>query len=151
VVLALFGACGGDGTAGNGPGQFKELYNVATDCVGNVYVTDKANWRVQKLGDPAFGRPVCPPAVTAGTARLAGRVASAELTCDRPCRARAALVVAGRHVAHGRERVLPAGGSVRVTVRVPRRLPRGRAALRLTGSGAPGAVGAVSRRLTLPR
>jgi DNA-binding beta-propeller fold protein YncE len=152
VVLAKYGAGGGDGSAGNGPGEFKELYNVATDCAGNVYVTDKANWRVQKLGDPSFGQPVCPPRVSAGAARLASGVASALLTCDRPCRARAALVVAGRRVARGRERVLPGGGSVRMTVRVPSRLPRsGGVVLRLSGSGAPGAVSAVSRRLSIAR
>jgi DNA-binding beta-propeller fold protein YncE len=150
VILAKYGAHGGDGTAGNGRGQFRELYNVGTDCVGNVYASDKGNWRVQKFGDPAFGRPVCPPVVTAGPARLAARVASATLTCDRPCRARASVFVAGRRVARGRERVLAHGGSGRVFVRVPRSV-RGRAVLRLAGAGAPGAVSSVSRRLTLPR
>jgi DNA-binding beta-propeller fold protein YncE len=150
VVLAKYGAGGGDGSAGNGPGEFKEPYNVAVDCVGNVYVTDKANWRVQVLGDRSFGVPVCPPVVSAGAAVVSGRVARSVVTCDRPCRARGALVVSGRRVALGSERVLPAGGSVEVRVRVPRRLGRGRVTLRLTGTGAPGAVSAVSRRLTLP-
>jgi tripartite motif-containing protein 71 len=141
-VLAKYGAGGGDGTAGNGPGEFKELYNVATDCVGNVYVTDKANWRVQKFGDPSFGRPVCPPSVTVGVVSARGRVVSGEVTCDRPCRAAAA--VAGRR---GRERVLPAGGSVVVRVRVPGR--RSRALVRFSGSGAPGAVRTVVRSVRL--
>jgi DNA-binding beta-propeller fold protein YncE len=146
-VLAKYGAGGGDGSAGNGRGQFRELYNVATDCAGNVYTTDKGNWRVQKFGDPAFGRPVCPPPVSVAAVHVRGRVASAMLACDGPCRARAALVVAGRRVARGRERVLPHGGSVRVGVRVPRRVVRG--VLKLSGSGAPGAVSSVSRRIAL--
>jgi tripartite motif-containing protein 71 len=141
-VLARYGAGGGDGTAGNGPGEFREVYNVATDCVGNVYVTDKANWRVQKLGDPSFGPPVCPPSVTLGVVGVRGRVVSGEVTCDRPCRALAA--VAGRR---GRERVLPAGGSVVVRVRVPGR--RARALVRFSGSGAPGAVRTVVRSVRL--
>jgi hypothetical protein len=150
AVLAKYGAHGGDGTAGNGPGEFKELYNVATDCVGNVYTTDKANWRVQKFGDASWRRPVCPPRVTVGAVSVRGGVVSAELTCDRPCRASAELVVAGKARARGHERVLPRGGSTRVRVRVPRGAA-GRAVVRLSGSGAPGAVRSAVRRVVLPR
>jgi sugar lactone lactonase YvrE len=142
-VLAKYGAGGGDGTAGNGPGEFNELYNVATDCVGNVYVTDKANWRVQKFGDPSFGPPVCPPSVSVRAVSARGRVVSGEVTCDRPCRALAA--VAGRR---GGERVLPSGGSAVVRVRVPGRLGA-RVLVRFSGSGAPGAVRTVSRSVRL--
>jgi tripartite motif-containing protein 71 len=140
-VIARYGAGGGDGSPGNGPGQFKELYNVATDCVGNVYVTDKANWRVQKFGDPSFGRPVCPPVVSVADVSASGRVASGTVTCDRPCRAVAAI-----GTARGRERVLPFGGSTRVSVRVPRGAS-GRVAVRFSGSGAPAAVRSVVRRV----
>jgi tripartite motif-containing protein 71 len=141
VVIAKYGAGGGDGTAGNGPGEFKELYNVATDCVGNVYATDKANWRVQKFGDPSFGPPVCPPGVSVARVSVAGRVVSGDVTCDRPCRAR---VSAG--AARGRERVLAFGGTVRVSVRV-RKL--GKATVRFSGSGAPGAVRTVAKRVRI--
>jgi sugar lactone lactonase YvrE len=140
VVLAKYGAGGGDGSEGNGPGEFKQLYNVAVDCVGNVYASDKANWRVQKFGDPSFGRPVCPPRVTVAGVSVAGRVVSGSVTCDRPCRARA-----GR----GRVRVLPAGGTARVRWRVPGRARR--ATVRFTGTGAPGAVAGVTRRVRLAR
>ncbi len=139
TVIAKFGAGGGDGRAGNGRGQFNQLYNVATDCAGNVYTTDKANWRVQKFGDPSFGRPVCPPRVSVSGVGVSGRVVSGTLTCDRPCSAQAAV---GR--VQGRERVLPDGGSVRVSVRAPRGHV---AAVRFTGSGPPGAVSSVVRRV----
>lgn len=142
-VIAKYGANGGDGSPGNGRGQFKELYNVATDCVGNVYVTDKANWRVQKFGDPSFGRPVCPPAVSVSGVSVRGRTVSGTVACDRPCRARAAV---GR--VSGRERVLLAGGSVRVSVRLARGAS-GRVAVRFSGSGAPAAVRSVLRRVGL--
>src|SRR3954469_4479085 len=145
VVLARYGAGGGDGTAGGGPAEFKEPYNVAVDCAGNVYVTDKANWRVQKLGDPAFGRPVCPPRVSVSDVRVGGRVVSGVVACDRPCRARVAV---GR--VRARERVLVAGGSVPVRVRVPRGV-RGRVVARFAGSGPPGAASSVRRSVTVPR
>jgi DNA-binding beta-propeller fold protein YncE len=149
-VIAKYGAGGGDGTAGNGQGQFRELYNVATDCVGNVYTTDKANWRVQRFGDPSWGPPVCPPVVTVGAVTVQPGVVSAEVACDRPCRARAVLSVPGGRprVVRGLERVLTAAGQTVVSVRV--RAPRGtRAVLRLSGSGAPGAVRTVVRSLRL--
>src|SRR5439155_8865706 len=113
VWLAKFGAHGGDGTRGNGPGQFNDIYNVAADCVGNVYATDKGNWRVQKFGDPSFGRPVCPPVVRARGVRVAGRTVSASVSCDRPCRARAVVVAGGGSVS-GRTRILRYGGALRV-------------------------------------
>ena len=138
VVVAKYGANGGDGTAGSGPGEFEELYNVATDCVGNVYTTEKGNWRVQKLGDPASPRPVCPPRVTVGEVSVAGRVVSGTVTCDRPCRARA-----GR----GRVRTLASGGTARVRWRVPG--SERRVAVRFSGTGAPGASAGVTKRVRL--
>src|SRR4051794_15164214 len=145
AVLARYGAAGGDGTSGGGPGEFKEPYDVAVDCAGNVYVSDKGNWRVQKFGDPSFGRPVCPPSVSVSDVRVVGRVVSGVVACDRPCRARVSV---GQ--AHGVEQVLAAGGSVRVRVRVPRWL-RPRVPASFEGSGAPGAVSSVRRAVTLPR
>jgi DNA-binding beta-propeller fold protein YncE len=147
VVLRKYGANGGDGSAGNGPGEFNEVYNVAADCAGNVYATDKSNWRVQKFGDPSFGPPVCPPAVTVGAVTVRPGLVSAELACDRPCRARAVATVAGGRAMRGGERLLHAAGRTVVTVRVPRH--RVRAVLRLSGSGAPGAVRTVVRSVRL--
>ena len=146
--LATYGAHGGDGTRGNRPGQFNDVYNVAADCTGNVYATDKGNWRVQKFGDPSFGRPVCPPVVGARDVRVAGRVVSASVSCDRPCRARAVAVVGARSLS-GRTRILRYGGTARLTVRVPAGMRGRRAVLRLSGSGAPGAVRTVVRRVRL--
>jgi DNA-binding beta-propeller fold protein YncE len=156
-VLSRWGAGGGDGSAGGGAGEFNELYNVAIDCVGNVYATDKANWRVQKLGDPAFGRPVCPPEVTVGSVQAARGGFSADVACDRPCRARAVLAASVRGkrvVVRGPVRVLRSAGLVTVQVRLSRadrRALRGarRGDLRLSGSGAPGAVRTVVRRVRL--
>jgi DNA-binding beta-propeller fold protein YncE len=146
VVLARYGAGGGNGTAGGGPGEFNQAYNVATDCVGNVYVTDNKNWRVQKFGDPSWGPPVCPPAVAVGALRVARGLVTAEMSCDRPCRARAAAVVGGG-VVRGPERILTSAGKVTVRVRVPRRGVR--ALVKLSGSGAPGAVRTVTRSVRL--
>jgi DNA-binding beta-propeller fold protein YncE len=149
VLIAKYGAHGGDGTGGGRAGQFDAVYNVAADCVGNVYATDKGNWRVQKFGDPSFGRPVCPPRVSAGRVAVSRRVVVASVTCDRPCRARAVLAV-GRRVTRGRERVIRYGGTARVRVRVPAALAGRGAVLRLSGSGAPGAVRTVVRHVRLP-
>jgi DNA-binding beta-propeller fold protein YncE len=157
-VLAKYGAGGGDGTAGNGRGQFKEPYNVAADCVGNIYVTDKANWRVQKFGDPAWVKPVCPPAVSASGVTATASGAGATVSCDRPCRARATLVSSlrggKRMTVRGVERTLTAAGQVQVRVRLgarDRRALRGarKTLLELTGSSAPGATRTVTRRVAL--
>jgi DNA-binding beta-propeller fold protein YncE len=148
VLLAKYGAGGGDGTEGGRAGEFHTIYNVAADCVGNVYATDQGNWRVQKFGDPSFGPPVCPPRVSAARVAVAPRVVSASVKCDRPCRARAVLAIGGR-VWRGGERVLRYGGTTRVHVQVPPALAGRRAVLRLSGSGAPGAVRTVARRVRL--
>jgi tripartite motif-containing protein 71 len=147
VVIAKYGAHGGDGTAGNGPGEFNRVYNVGTDCAGNVYASDKGNWRVQKFGDPSFGRPVCPPRISVGAVSVRGRKVSAQITCDRPCRARV-TVARGRFAARGAERVLTAGGQTIVTARAPA-AGGANAVARFSGTGAPGAVRVVSRRVTL--
>jgi streptogramin lyase len=151
TVLAKYGANGGDGSAGGGPGEFNQLYNVGVDCVGNVYATDNKNWRVQKFGDPSFGRPVCPPKIAVGAVTVKPPLVSAELLCDRPCRARATAVVRvkGRpkRSVRGWERVRRSAGKIVVTVRVPRVV--GTALVRLTGTGAPGATSAIKRTVKL--
>jgi DNA-binding beta-propeller fold protein YncE len=161
VVLAKYGAGGGDGSAGGGPGEFDQAYNVATDCVGNVYATDNKNWRVQKFGDPSWGPPVCPPAVAVGAVSVARGSVGAEMSCDRACRARAVAVISlpgGRKLTvRGRERVLRVAGKVHVAVRLSARQravlrhagSRARTVVRFSGSGAPGASRSVTRRVTL--
>src|SRR4051812_8990422 len=44
------------GTAGTGPGQFREPRGIAVDRDGNMYVVDALNRRVQQLS--AFGTPL---------------------------------------------------------------------------------------------
>jgi DNA-binding beta-propeller fold protein YncE len=54
--LARWGGHGGDGTAGIGAGEFKSPRGIAVDDVGDVYVADHDNNRVQKLSPT--GRPL---------------------------------------------------------------------------------------------
>ncbi|HWW89742.1 MAG TPA: hypothetical protein VNY35_03050 [Solirubrobacteraceae bacterium] len=49
TLLAKWGAGGGDGTAGNGAGEFDHPSAVAVDGAGDVYVADTYNNRVVKL------------------------------------------------------------------------------------------------------
>ena len=54
-VLVMWGRNGGDGSAGNGPGEFTKPRGVTVDQRGFVYVADKTNNRVQKFdGDGRF-------------------------------------------------------------------------------------------------
>ena len=43
------------GSAGSGPGQFNNPERVALDALGNVYVVDAGNNRIQKFGSGATG------------------------------------------------------------------------------------------------
>ncbi len=48
-----FGAGGGDGTAGSGPGEFNQPISIAVDAPGYIYVLDQFNNRVQRfVGTP---------------------------------------------------------------------------------------------------
>jgi DNA-binding beta-propeller fold protein YncE len=49
TLLARWGANGGDGTPGSGPGEFKHPLAVAVDAAGQVYVADTNNNRMVKL------------------------------------------------------------------------------------------------------
>ena len=155
-----WGVNGGDGTGGSGPGEFEEPYNAGSDCVGNVYVSDEHNHRVQVFGDPAKPRPVCPPGLrlSGGRARLGARRIEIGAACDRVCRVvpRATLRDArGRRVAlAGRETIQRDTAVHQVTIRIPssvaKRLARGaRVSVRVTASGAPGAARARGKTLKL--
>jgi DNA-binding beta-propeller fold protein YncE len=45
-----WGANGGDGSSGNGDGEFTSPFGITADASGDVYVADADNNRVQKLG-----------------------------------------------------------------------------------------------------
>ena len=49
TLLGAWGADGGNGTAGTGPGQFNSPRGIAIDAAGNVYVADYYNDRIEKL------------------------------------------------------------------------------------------------------
>jgi tripartite motif-containing protein 71 len=49
MLLARWGAGGGDGTAGSGTGEFNHPLSVAVDAAGEVYVADTYNNRMVKL------------------------------------------------------------------------------------------------------
>jgi tripartite motif-containing protein 71 len=48
-LLAVWGRHHGAGTAGSGPGQFRDPRGIATDGAGDLYVADYGNNRIQKL------------------------------------------------------------------------------------------------------
>ena len=47
--LTAWGANGGDGTTGDGPGEFRNPFMLAIDSQDNVYVVDQSNSRIQKF------------------------------------------------------------------------------------------------------
>jgi DNA-binding beta-propeller fold protein YncE len=99
--IQRFGLGGGflgrlGGTPGGGPGQFSHPFYLTVDCRGTLYVADRDNNRIQRLGAP--GAPPCgDPAtdaserlVLAATAPLPQRfrrdfAVRARVGCDRPC------------------------------------------------------------------
>ena len=48
--LRTLGRNGGDGSAGSGNGEFRAPRGVVTDALGNLYVADSANNRIEKFG-----------------------------------------------------------------------------------------------------
>jgi DNA-binding beta-propeller fold protein YncE len=144
--VRAFGANNADGTLGTGPGEFAKPYGAASDCAGNVYITEQENRRVQVFGERGGRPPVCPPRMRIGSVRVARGSVRVGATCDRPCR----LIVSGRGGAIRRpaEDVVRErdGGPVTVTARTAR---RGKATILITAQGAPGAERVVRRRLTL--
>jgi streptogramin lyase len=156
AFIRNWGANDGDGTPGRAPGEFDETYNVAADCVGNVYVTERVNRRVQVIGDPAYGRPVCPPALAVSGERLSGRTVTVVGTCDRACYLRARVTVsrlgAAPLVVRSKRVTLPDGGTKEMRVVIPSRAPTpSKVALAVTASGPPGADRTVKRSLSAAR
>lgn len=161
LFVRNFGVNGGDGTPGSGPGEFEEPYNAGNDCLGNVYVSDEHNRRVQVFGEPGGRRPVCPPGLTLSreTASLSDRRVDVRASCDRTCRLVARVSVRdrdGRLVRFAsRPRVTDHTAayallSARIPSKLVKRLERGaRVSLRVTASGAPGAERVRSRTLKL--
>jgi DNA-binding beta-propeller fold protein YncE len=146
AFVRAFGAHGGDGTEGHGPLEFDEPYNVATDCVGNVYVTDEENHRVQVIGDRAYGRPVCPPGLTVTKTRVTpgSRKVETTATCDRACHLVARFTIrrkSGNALRPRSRRVdLLLGGTRRLTADLPDGVhPKGAIEVAVTASGPPGA------------
>jgi DNA-binding beta-propeller fold protein YncE len=160
MFVRNWGANGGDGTPGSGPAEFEEPYNAGNDCLGNIYISDEHNRRVQVFGEPGGRRPVCPPGLTisGGKADLSARRIEIGARCDRICRLVGRASVRdenGRLVKlSSRARVWDDTDIVTVVVRIPssvaKRLERGaRISLRVTASGAPGADRARSKTLKL--
>ncbi len=53
AFIERLGANGGDGTYGDGPGEFRMPFSITVDALGYVYVADSFNNRVQRLaGEP---------------------------------------------------------------------------------------------------
>ena len=160
LFIRTWGANGGDGTPGAGPGEFEEPYNAGNDCAGNVYISDEHNRRVQVFGDPAARRAVCPPGleVSGGTADLSRKRVEIDAACDRICRVRARAAVRdenGRLVKlASRESILRDTEAHGLVVTIPSsvagRLEAGRrVSVRVTASGTPGADRTRTRKLTL--
>jgi tripartite motif-containing protein 71 len=144
--VRAFGANNADGSAGSGPGEFQKPYGAASDCAGNVYITEQENRRVQVFGDRGGPAPVCPPKLKVGSVRAARGSVRVSATCDRPC----TLTVAAR------------GGAIRRPVSkvvrdyrggeatlVARTRGTGRTQVAVTAQGAPGADSTVKKSLKL--
>ncbi len=144
--VRAFGAGNADGSQGTGPGEFAKPYGAASDCAGNVYVTEQENRRVQVFGEPGGPAPVCPPRLRLGSVRAQRGSVRVTGTCDRPCR----LIVSGRggSIPRAAEKVVRDrdGGTLTVTARTR---GTGRAAIVVTAQGAPGAETAVRRTVSL--
>ena len=147
AFVRAFGANGADGTIGSAPGEFHKPYGAASDCVGNVYVTEQENRRVQVFGERGGRAPVCPPRVRVSSVRVARGSVRVSAVCDRPCRlivsSRDGQAIARPGVEVVRDR---AGGPVSATARTR---GSGRATLLVTAQGAPGAETTVRRSVKL--
>lgn len=144
--VRAFGANNADGTIGSLPGEFHKPYGAASDCVGNVYITEQENRRVQVFGERGAPKPVCPPRMRLGSVRAQRGRVRVSATCDRPCR----VIVSARGGAIRRpaQEVVRErdGGSVTVTARTR---GSGPTKVTITAQGAPGAERSVRRVVNL--
>jgi hypothetical protein len=119
------------GTPGIGPGEFSGPTAIAVDCLGDIYVADTNNNRVQRF-DPLDPQPApggcqsaadwpppldVPPVLHVSLMRSAGvlahRAVALSISCQRGCRVRISATLAPRGHKHGVKlksltRVLPA-------------------------------------------
>jgi DNA-binding beta-propeller fold protein YncE len=144
--VKAFGANNADGTIGTDPGEFAKPYGAASDCVGNVYITEQENRRVQVFGEPGGRRPVCPPRMRVGSVRVQRGRVRVTARCDRPCR----LIVSARGGAIRRPAAEVVrdrdGADVATTARTR---GKGRATILITAQGAPGAETTIRRTVRL--
>ena len=144
--VRAFGANNADGSAGSAVGEFQKPYGAATDCAGNVYVTEQENHRVQVFGDRGGRAPICPPRLTVGSVRAERGAVRVSASCDRPC----TLTVSakGGAVPRPASTVLRdyRGGSTTLSAATR---GRGRAQVTVTAQGAPGAERSVTRAVML--
>lgn len=147
--VRAYGANNADGSGGSLPGEFSKPYGAASDCAGNVYVTEQENRRVQVFGERGRPPPVCPPKLTVGSVRAQRGAVRVTATCDRPC----TLTVSARGGAIRRPaaKVLRdhRGGTATLTARTRRSAAPARATIVVTATGAPGAGKSVRRTLKL--
>ena len=144
--VRAFGANGANGSTGGGPGEFTKPYGAASDCKGNVYITEQENRRVQVFGERAsYGPPVCPPKLKVGSLRARRGSLRVTASCDRPC----TLMVNSDSVRGVPRKVIRnyRGGTATV---VARTRGKGRAPVEVVAQGAPGADSTASRVVTLP-
>ena len=109
--LGRWGANGGDGTAGEGPGEFFTPTSIAVDGDRDIYVLDVLNSRVQKFARAAV--PLLAPELSVyGNRRQNTRRLRVIVTCGgAPCRLRLSGKVVARGGGDGGRRAhQPAGG-----------------------------------------
>jgi DNA-binding beta-propeller fold protein YncE len=91
AFISRFGHNGGDGSPGAAPGDFRTPYGVASDCRGDVYVSDEGNNRIETFGDSALRSTACPPTLALNRLprRIPGHTLTIKVSCDQPCQATA--------------------------------------------------------------
>ena len=144
TFVRALGANNADGSAGSAIGEFQKPYGAASDCAGNIYITEQENRRVQVFGDAGGPAPVCRPKLEVGSVRAARGSVRVTGTCDRPC----TLGVSGGEAPRAASKVIrdSRGGTATVTARTR---GTGKAALVIDAQGAPGADTTVKKTVKL--